>query len=84
MIDAGVLVGLARETATALAVQTLLGSARLLAESGESPAQLRHAVTSPGGTTAAALEVLEQAALRGAFSEAIRAAAARAAELGRS
>src|SRR3954468_12119974 len=52
LIDAGVLVGLPRDVSAALVTQTLLGSARLLAESGEGPEALRAAVTSPGGTTA--------------------------------
>ncbi|MDQ2727023.1 MAG: pyrroline-5-carboxylate reductase [Actinomycetota bacterium] len=84
MVDAGVLVGLPRSTATALTVQTLLGSARLLAESGQTPESLRAGVTSPGGTTAAGLRALEAASVRSAVLDAVSAAAARAAELGRS
>jgi pyrroline-5-carboxylate reductase len=83
LIEAGVLAGLPRDTAVTLVVQTLRGSARLLAESGEGPEALRAAVTSPGGTTAAALRVLEQRGVRAAFLDAVEAAAARAAELGR-
>ncbi len=78
LIDAGVLVGLSREVARLLATQTILGSARLLSESGDSAEQLRAAVTSPGGTTAAALQVLERAGLRGTFLDAVLAAADRA------
>lgn len=81
LIDAGVLVGLPRPLAQALAVQTLLGSSQLLAQSGESPQSLRAAVTSPGGTTAAGLAVLERAATRAAFADAVVAAAERARQL---
>ena len=81
LIDAGVLAGLSRDVSRELAVQTILGSARLLAEGGEPPEQLRAAVTSPGGTTAAALQVLERAGIRAAFLDAVLASAARAKEL---
>lgn len=83
LVEAGVLAGLPRPTATALTVQTLLGSARLLAEGDEGPEALRAAVTSPGGTTAAGLAVLEAHGVRSALLEAVGAAAARARELGR-
>ncbi len=82
LIEAGVLNGLPRSTAGALAIQTLLGSARLLAESGDSPEVLRAAVTSPGGTTAAGLRVLEDYGVRSAFLEAVTAATERSQELG--
>src|SRR5579862_885372 len=84
LVDAGVAAGLDRETSAALTRQTLLGSARLLDESGDLPEALRAAVTSPGGTTAAGLRVLEQRAVRAAFVDAVLAAAERARELGRS
>jgi pyrroline-5-carboxylate reductase len=83
LIEAGVLVGLPRTTSAALATQTLLGTARLLAESPEGPEALRAAVTSPGGTTAAGLRVLEDRAVRAAFLEAVAAATERSKELGR-
>jgi pyrroline-5-carboxylate reductase len=81
LIEAGVLVGLSRETATELVSRTLTGSARLLAESGEGPEELRAAVTSPGGTTAFGLRVLEDRGLRAAFMDAVVAATKRSAEL---
>lgn len=83
LVDAGVLVGLPRPTAAALVTQTLLGAARLLSEGDEGPEALRAAVTSPGGTTAAGLRVLEARGVRSAVLEAVTAAAARSEELGR-
>jgi len=65
LIDAGVTAGLNREIAAKLAVQTVLGAARMLQESGRHPAELRNEVTSPAGTTAAALAVLEKGSFRG-------------------
>lgn len=82
LVEAGVAVGLPRTAATTLALQTLLGSARLLVESGDSPEVLRAAVTSPGGTTAAGLRALEARAVRSAFIEAVVAATDRSRELG--
>jgi pyrroline-5-carboxylate reductase len=83
LIDAGVLLGLTRAVATQLAVQTLLGSAVMLRDSGETAAQLREAVTSPGGTTAAALRKLEDGRLRALVSDALEAARDRSQELAR-
>jgi pyrroline-5-carboxylate reductase len=84
LIDAGVAVGLTRDVSTRLAVQTLLGSARLLAETDDGPAALRAAVTSPGGTTAAGLRRLEDRAVRAAFLDAVDAATERSRQLGTS
>ncbi|WP_127501275.1 pyrroline-5-carboxylate reductase [Actinoplanes solisilvae] len=78
MVEAGVLLGLPRTTAHELAVQTALGSAVMLRDSGEHPAKLRESVTSPAGTTAAALRELETHGLRAAFLTALEAARDRA------
>jgi pyrroline-5-carboxylate reductase len=82
LTEAGVLAGLDRATAAVLATETLRGSAELLAQSGASPAELRAQVTSPGGTTAAGLRVLEQRGVRAALLDAVAAATERARELG--
>lgn len=74
MIEAGVHLGLPRTTATDMVVQTLVGSAKLLRETGEHPTVLRERVTSPGGTTAAAVRVLEEGRVRADFLAAIEAA----------
>ncbi len=74
MIEAGVHLGLPRATATELVVQTLLGSATMLSETGTHPVVLREQVTSPGGTTAAALRELESHRVRAAFLAAMEAA----------
>lgn len=79
--DAGAALGLPRATARHLAVHTALGAGRMVADGSQSPATLREQVTSPGGTTAAALAVLERADVRGIFGEAVTAAARRSAEL---
>jgi len=84
MIAAGIEVGLSPEDADALARQTIMGAGQLLSASGEDPAQLRRNVTSPGGTTAEGLAVLEDRGLRDAFAAAIAAATARSVELGKS
>lgn len=83
MIEAGVAAGLPRDASRQLVVGTLLGSARLLAETGQDPAELRAAVTSPGGTTAAGLRTLEFKSVRSAFIEAVAAATERSRQLGR-
>ncbi|HUY64137.1 MAG TPA: pyrroline-5-carboxylate reductase [Acidimicrobiales bacterium] len=82
LAEAGVAAGLAPEMSRQLARQTVVGAGRLLAEPGADPASLRAQVTSPGGTTAAALAVLEEAGLRRAFASAVQAAAARSREMG--
>ena len=84
LVEAGVLVGLPRDVATTLAVETLHGAGALLAAGGDGPEALRAAVTSPGGTTAAGLRALESAGVRSAFIDAVVAASERSAELGRS
>lgn len=82
LIEGGVVAGLPRAEATELAVQTLVGAAELLRSSGAHPALLREQVTSPGGTTAAALRVLDARGLRAAVVDAVQAAVARSRELG--
>lgn len=82
MIEAGVLQGLPRDVATRLATQTLYGASTLLHEADATPGELRAAVTSPGGTTAAALRTFEQQGLRAAVLDAVDAAARRSRELG--
>ena len=83
MIEAGVHLGLPRDTATELVVQTMLGSAKLLRETGEHPTVLRERVTSPGGTTAAAIRQLEDHKVRAAFITAMESARDRSRELAR-
>jgi pyrroline-5-carboxylate reductase len=82
MIDAGILLGLPRALAADLIVQTAIGSAVMLRDSGEHPVQLREAVTSPGGTTISAIRELEVHGVRAALLAAIEAAAIRSRELG--
>ena len=82
MIEAGVIAGLTREVSRELVVGTVLGAARMMAE-GDDPVDLRAAVTSPGGTTAAAVRTLEFKAVRSAFIEAVAAATERSRQLGR-
>jgi pyrroline-5-carboxylate reductase len=81
MIEAGVHLGLPRSTATDLVVQTLVGSAKMLRETGTHPTVLREQVTSPAGTTAAALRELEIHKVRAAFLAAMEAARDRSREL---
>jgi pyrroline-5-carboxylate reductase len=83
MIDAGILLGLPRAVSAELIIQSAVGSARMLRDSGEHPVTLREAVTSPGGTTIAAIRELENHGVRAALLAAIEAAAVRSADLGR-
>lgn len=82
LIDAGVSAGLPADVARTLATQTLLGAATLLAQGDDSAAEQRAAVTTPAGTTAAGLRVLEQRAVRAAFIDAVHAATDRSRQLG--
>lgn len=84
MIDAGILLGLPRSVATQLIIQSAVGSATMLRDTGEHPVTLREAVTSPGGTTIAAIRELENHGVRAALLSAIEAAALRSTELGNS
>jgi pyrroline-5-carboxylate reductase len=83
LADGGVKMGLPRPTAITLAAQTLLGAARMCLESGRHPAQLKDMVTSPAGTTIAALHHMEAAGVRAALIGAVEAATRRAQALGR-
>ena len=82
LVEAGVRVGIPRDLSTRLVLGTLAGSAAMLTQTGEHPAVLRERVTSPGGTTAAALHALERHGLRAAFLDAVVANRDRARELG--
>ena len=81
MIEAGLLLGLSREISSELVVQTMLGTATLLRDEKMHPVELRELVTSPGGTTIAAIRELEIAGVRAAFFNAIQAAMDRSREL---
>ena len=79
--DAGVRVGLPRDTATRLAAQTVYGAAKMVLDEGQHPAALKDQVTSPGGTTIAGIDALEKAGFRSALIEAVKAATKRSEEL---
>lgn len=82
LTDAGVYIGMPREMAQRLVLRTFLGSARLVEETGKHPAELRNMVTSPGGTTAEALQELEDSRLRSILTDAVLAAYEKAKSLG--
>lgn len=81
LMDAGIKVGLGKETALKLAVETVIGSSKMLKETALHPAELKNRVTSPGGTTIAALHTLEKGAFRALIMDAVEEAAKRAGEI---
>ncbi len=82
LIDAGVKVGLPRDVAFELVIETIIGSAQMIKETGKHPAVLKDMVTSPGGTTIAALKVFEGGGLRGITFAAVEEAVKRAEQMG--
>jgi len=84
LTDGGVSMGLSREVAQSLAVHTMIGAARMVAETGKHPGQLKDMVTSPGGTTIRGLQVLEQQGVRAALAAAVQQATERSRELAKS
>ena len=84
LTQGGVLCGLTKKTAEKLAIQTVLGSAKMALETDSSVEELRHAVTSPGGTTIAGVAALEENNFRNSVIKAVRAACIRSEELGKS
>lgn len=84
LIDGGVLMGLPRQISRELVVQTVLGTAKMVQETGKHPAELKDIITSPGGTTIYGLQVMEENSVRGALIGAVQAASERSKELGKS
>jgi pyrroline-5-carboxylate reductase len=82
LIDAAVTVGISRDVATQLVLKTVTGSAEMVSRTCQHPAVLKAQVVSPGGTTAAGLNELEDGRLRALFAKAVKAAADRACEIG--
>jgi pyrroline-5-carboxylate reductase len=82
LVEAGTKIGLPADMAQELVLQTMLGSGHLIQKSGKSPADLRQMVTSKGGTTAAALEVLDKGGFTRLVTQAVKAAYDRAREMG--
>lgn len=83
LIESATNLGLSREQATHLAKQTCLGAGKMLVDSTEEPAQLRRNVTSPNGTTAAALDSFEASGFKDIVDKAVKAATSRGEELGK-
>ena len=83
LIDGGVLMGLPRQVARELVLQTCLGTVKMVQQTGKHPAELKDMITSPAGTTISGLQVLEENALRGALMGAVQAASKRSRELGK-
>jgi len=84
LIDGGVLMGLPRQIARELVLQTVLGTVKMVQQTGKHPAELKDLITSPAGTTISGLQVLEQNSVRGALMGAVQAASERSKELGKS
>lgn len=84
LIDGGVLMGLPRQIARELVLQTCLGTVKMVQQTGKHPAELKDLITSPGGTTISGLQVLEENSVRGALMGAVQAASERSKELGKS
>jgi pyrroline-5-carboxylate reductase len=82
LIDGGVLMGLPRTVAKELVIQTMIGTVKMVRETGKHPAELKDMITSPAGTTINGLKILEELGVRGALMGAVEAATLRSVELG--